>query len=89
MTRTREPRADITLGPAEVIAITEATMQPVRVRDLKDQIGTSGPRPFLYCETCGEESSANAGDYFMARPDTVFKCCGEPMRLVTKQTPLR
>jgi hypothetical protein len=58
----------------------------IRVHDLRDQIGTSGPRPFLFCAICHGEASANAGDYFMARPSYVFTCCDEPMQLVTKHT---
>jgi len=58
----------------------------MRVRDLKDQIGTAGPHPILYCPKCGAEFSANAGDYFMSRPDRVFKHCGRLMLLVVKRT---
>ena len=57
----------------------------VRVKDLKDQIGTNGPRPFLYCSKCGAEYSANGADYFMARPEHVFTCCKRKMVLVTEQ----
>jgi hypothetical protein len=57
-----------------------------QVRDLKDQIGTKGPRPLLYCEVCGAENSASKGDYWNCRPDYVFTCCGEPMTLVVKRT---
>jgi hypothetical protein len=55
----------------------------VTVENLKDQIGAEYPRPFLYCRKCGAEYSANAGDYFMARPGHVFKCCKVNMLLVT------
>lgn len=58
----------------------------IKVKDLKDQIGTTGPRPFLYCLRCGNESSVNAGDYWNAKPDHVFMCCGANMLLVTKRT---
>lgn len=58
----------------------------MQVKDLKDQIDTKGPRPILYCPVCGAEYSAHAGDYFLARPDHVFECCGEPMLLVVKTT---
>ena len=57
----------------------------VRVSDLRDQIGSQGPRPFLKCFVCGNESSANAGDYFMAPPDHVFRCCDRNMKLVTSK----
>ena len=40
----------------------------------------------LYCVTCGAEYSANAGDYFAAKPDTVFTHCRRNMVLVTKRT---
>lgn len=55
----------------------------IRVRDLPEQLGAGSGRQFLYCEHCGAENSAHRGDYFMADPDTVFACCGAPMRLVT------
>lgn len=59
----------------------------VQVKDLKDQIGTAtSGRLFLYCLECGEEYSANKGDYFMAEPDHVFQCCGQDMILATKRT---
>ena len=58
----------------------------IRVRDLKDQIGSVGPRPFLYCPKCDAEYSANSGDYFMFSPDHIFRCHGVNMLLVTKRT---
>lgn len=58
----------------------------VKAKDLKDQTGMTGLRPFLRCFNCGNESSANKGDYFSCKPDYVFMCCDEPMLLVTKQT---
>lgn len=57
----------------------------VTVAMLKDQTGSKGPRPFLYCVKCGGEYSANSGDYFMARPDTVMKCCKRNLKLVYKR----
>jgi len=57
----------------------------VEVKDLKDQIGMKGSRPFLYCSKCGAEYSANSGDYFMSSPEHVFTCCKRKMVLVTKQ----
>jgi hypothetical protein len=54
------------------------------VADLKNQTGTPGPRALLYCSNCGAEYSANAGDYFAADPNHVFKCCRRNMALVTK-----
>jgi hypothetical protein len=61
-------------------------MRLIRVRDLKCYTGTSAPRPMLLCVECGGQYSADAGDYFMARLDTILKCCDEPMRLVHKST---
>lgn len=55
----------------------------IKGSDLKDQTGMMGPHPFLYCDNCGQECSANAGDYW-DRKDEVFECCGESMRLVRK-----
>ena len=57
----------------------------VKVSDLKDQLGTSYPRPMLFCRYCGETASAHKGDYFMADPDTTFKHCGRNMALVVKR----
>lgn len=74
------------------------TVKVVRVRDLPpwepdtEHFDAKGQRyyiiakhPMLYCARCGAENSANPGDYFMANPDTVFRCCGRPMALVRKQ----
>lgn len=58
----------------------------VQVKDLKDQIGMTTPRPFLYCDICGNECSANAGDYWNFAKDYKFICCGESMKLVIKHT---
>ncbi len=57
----------------------------IRIRDLKDQIGTTGPRAVLHCDVCDSECSANAGDYYAADPDYVIQCCGEPMKLGIKK----
>lgn len=65
------------------------TKRVVRVRDLTNQIGTPYPRASLHCFECGADYSAHRGDYFMAAPDTVFKCCNRPMRLVRKETVYR
>jgi len=61
-------------------------MEKITVKDLKDQTNMKGPRPFLYCQVCNDEYSANAGDYFMSKPDSVLECCGEPNILMTKNT---
>jgi hypothetical protein len=55
----------------------------VKVKNLKEQIGTLEPRPFLYCSICGAEYSANAGDYWTANPEHIFICCDEPILLMT------
>jgi hypothetical protein len=57
----------------------------IKVSDLKDQIGTPGPHPFLYCQECGSQFSANKGDYFMHPSDHVFTCCGENLNLMTSR----
>ena len=58
----------------------------VKVKDLRNQIGTTEPqRPLLHCTVCGGDYSANAGDYFMAKPSKVLKCCKVPMVLAIKR----
>jgi hypothetical protein len=64
---------------------TEGHRNEVRVSDLKDQIGTPGPHPFLYCAICAATYSANKGDYFMHPADYVFTCCEENMKLYTSR----
>ena len=54
----------------------------VTVNDLKAI--PEGVLAMLYCIRCGEQYSATPGDYFMSDPNTVFRCCGLNMRLVTK-----
>jgi hypothetical protein len=44
--------------------------------------------PFLYCSLCFGEYSANRGDYFAAKPETVMRCCGRPLRLVRRDSRL-
>lgn len=61
-------------------------MRAIRVKDLREQLGQPEPRPRLKCFVCGEEYSADAGDYFMANPETVFKHHRRNMVLVTKHT---
>ena len=58
----------------------------MRVKDLKDQISTDGPRPFLKCFQCDRETSGNAGDYWNVPEDYTFMCCDVEMSLVTAQT---
>lgn len=43
----------------------------VYVSDLPER---PAPGVFLYCPRCGERNSATRGDYFMADPDTKFRC---------------
>lgn len=45
-----------------------------------------GVPTFLYCRRCGAQYSATRGDYFAAHPDTVLRCCGEPMVLARTTT---
>jgi len=61
----------------------------VTVKDLKNQIGKRGPHPVLHCTVCGEDNSANSGDYFMTPDDYVFRHCGEPMVLATRHVVYR
>lgn len=60
-------------------------IKQVRCKDLKNQLGTPDPRPILLCNACGQEYSANSGDYWNVDPDYVFKHCGKNMRLVIKK----
>ena len=59
----------------------------IRVRDLRDGDNGAG-KPSLHCTgDCGGVFSADAGDYFAARPDTILKRCGAPMiRLLASTT---
>ena len=57
----------------------------VTVGDLRDQINQIGPRSILYCQVCGAEYSASAGDYWAASKDYVFTCCEQPMALVFRR----
>lgn len=61
----------------------------LRVRDLLSGRPQSFNRPFLHCRWCGGEYSAHRGDYFAAHPNTVLRCCGQPLRLVVKLTEYR
>ena len=45
-----------------------------RVKDLRNQIGTPGPREGLFCPICLGEWSANRGDYFATSDNTVLRC---------------
>jgi hypothetical protein len=58
-------------------------------RNLKDQITDKSDHRIMLCPLCGEESSANKGDYFMLPEDHKFQCCGQTMELVTKVTSYR
>ncbi len=40
----------------------------------------------LLCRVCQGEYSATKGDYFLANPQQVMRCCGEPLAYVTKRT---
>lgn len=60
--------------------------ETVTAGDLPDLTGhhLPGGDPFLLCERCWSQHSANSGDYWNLPSSHVFRCCGEPMRLVTK-----
>lgn len=78
---------------AQSLSDTTGGQAMIRVRDLKHQTSIVGnrviPQPLLYCGVCGGEYSAHAGDYFAAAPDTIMRCCGEPMARVTRHVTLR
>ena len=59
----------------------------IRVRDLRQ--GDNGNGVCLLCLECHGEYSADAADYFMARPDTIMQCCAVPMVRVSKHTQYR
>jgi len=74
-------------------------MTPVKIKDLPDLVtrdGWRGPRPFLYCNNCGERRSANWGDYFQCDPEQFIECgtclglnnSHEPMELATEHVVL-
>jgi hypothetical protein len=52
------------------------------------ELEKKGLHPFFYGAVCVQRNSANKGDYFMAKPYTVFKHCRRNMRLVTEHTEL-
>lgn len=60
----------------------------VKVKDLTDQLGVKGPRPFLYCLECGAEYSAHKGDYWQLKPEHVLECCDIPMVRVVRKSRL-
>lgn len=59
-------------------------MKPVTVADLPRELHGE----FLICLECHSEYSAQRGDYFAADPQTVMECCGEPMKLVRRESRL-
>lgn len=46
----------------------------VYVSDLPERGQVDGRKVFLYCPRCGARNSADRADYFMADPDTKFRC---------------
>lgn len=63
---------------------TRAPRPAVRVRDLPDR---PTPGVLLKCVgRCQGEYSACRGDYFMADPETIPRCCGRALILVRKST---
>ena len=62
----------------------------VLVKHLQNQIGTLGPRAFLYCRDCDAHYSANAGDYWASASDDPLICsCGNPLVLATSTTKIK
>lgn len=62
-------------------------MRKIRTKDLRNLTFLEGPKEFLRCPVCGYTCSANAGDYFMSDPESVFLCpCGEPLEMVISHT---
>jgi transcription initiation factor IIE alpha subunit len=57
----------------------------VTVQDLEAKAGQGN---ILYCPCCGNEYSADAGDYFWMNRDEVFTCeeCEDELELVQKRT---
>jgi hypothetical protein len=56
----------------------------VKVKDLRDLTGVTDCRELLHCIACGEDNSANKGDYFACDPEMVFEHCGQNMVLATR-----
>ena len=56
----------------------------MRVSKLRDQLNTPYPRPFLVCQECDAEWSANRGDYWNLPDDDVLTCCDKPLRRVRR-----
>lgn len=59
--------------------------KPIRVRDLRPGDNGAG-LPMLLCTRCEATFSADAGDYWAARPDAILRHCRRPMVRVIKQT---
>lgn len=45
-----------------------------------------GPGIHLHCPECQGEYSAYRGDYFMADPKTIMRCCEVPLSLMQRRT---
>lgn len=60
-------------------------MRTATKANLVDQTGMLGPRSIMHCAVCGQNYSANRGDYFMAAEDHVFEHCGQPMLLAVRR----
>lgn len=59
----------------------------IRVRDLRSGDNGAG-KPFLLCGKCHGRYSADRGDYFMLKPDTIMRCCGRPLTRMAEQCTL-
>jgi len=54
--------------------------------NMRDGILDKTYKALMLCTVCGGEYSADSGDYFNYKDDYIFKCCGKPCLLVTKET---
>ncbi len=55
----------------------KATPKNMRKLALKEGEPIAARGVFAYCEVCGNETSASAGDYFMLDENTPLVCSGE------------
>ena len=60
-----------------------------KVDNMVDQISHPENKAIMLCSICGNEYSANKGDYWLYKPNFIFTCCGTSMQLVTKHTVYR
>lgn len=60
-------------------------MRPATKANLTEQIGTPYPRALMHCEVCGQDYSANRGDYLAVSESYTFRHCGRQMVLAVRQ----